>query len=58
MRLENERLKVRADKAETEAAQIKAKADKAETATAQTKARLDLLMKVLCTKDQGANFCH
>ena len=58
MRLENERLKVRADKVETVAAQIKAKADKAETAAAQTKARLDLLMQVLCTNDQGADFCH
>jgi len=44
MRLENEKLKERADKAET--------------AAAQTKARLDLLMKVLCAKDQDANFCH
>ena len=51
-------LKDRTLRAEKAAAQIKAKADKVEREAAQTKARLDLLMKVLCEKDQSAIFCH
>ena len=58
LKKQNAQIKAKAAKTETEAAQIKTEAAQIKTEAAQTKARLDLLMKVLCEKDQSASFCH